>query len=242
MYDGDTLTLSTGDKVRLRGVNTPELRPSEDYGIEAREAAKLLVLQREVLLGYGSVTRDGYGRLLASVTTTAGEDLAATLLEQGLGHLFIIPPDELDVAMLTTAQNAAKAANRGVWSTDRYKGDLHITSFHANADGDDNNNINGEYLRVCNVSSRPVDLKGYTIADISGRSWELPSLIIPIGHTVKIHSGTGSHQADAADQLAVYLGSTRPIWSNTRDRATIYDRYGQVVDSRHHEPATAPRR
>ena len=39
VYDGDTLTLESGDRIRLRWVNTPELRPKEDYGIEAREAA-----------------------------------------------------------------------------------------------------------------------------------------------------------------------------------------------------------
>ena len=40
VYDGDTLTLASGDKIRLRWVNTPELRPKEDYGIEDREAAR----------------------------------------------------------------------------------------------------------------------------------------------------------------------------------------------------------
>ena len=34
VYDGDTFTLDTGQKVRLRGVNTPELRPPEEYGLE----------------------------------------------------------------------------------------------------------------------------------------------------------------------------------------------------------------
>ena len=40
VYDGDTVTLATGDKIRLRWVNTPELKPAEAYGIEARDAAK----------------------------------------------------------------------------------------------------------------------------------------------------------------------------------------------------------
>ena len=40
VYDGDTVTLSTGDKVRLRWVNAPELQPQEAYGLEAREAAR----------------------------------------------------------------------------------------------------------------------------------------------------------------------------------------------------------
>lgn len=241
IYDGDTLTLSTGDKVRLRGVNTPELRPAEDYGIEARDAARDLLLNQAVVLTYGSVKRDGYNRLLASVATEDGQDLALHLLTLGMGHLFLIPPEELDIALLSAAQESARTANRGVWSTERYRGDLHITSFHANADGDDNQNVNGEYLRICNVSSAPIDLQGYRISDISGRSWTFPAIIVPEGHTVKVHSGTGSHQTDPSQQLAVHLGSSRPIWNNTRDRATIYDRYGQVVDSRHHEPRTAPR-
>ena len=32
VYDGDTYTLADGNKIRLRGVNTPELKPAEDFG------------------------------------------------------------------------------------------------------------------------------------------------------------------------------------------------------------------
>ena len=94
VYDGDTFTLNTGDKIRLLGVNTPELKPREDYGIEARDAAASLLLNKRVTLSYGAVKKDGYGRLLASVKQ--GEvDTASYLLEKGLGHVFIIPPDSL---------------------------------------------------------------------------------------------------------------------------------------------------
>ena len=51
VYDGDTMTLESGDKIRLRWVNTPELRPLEDYGIEDREAAKVLIMGQKRLLG-----------------------------------------------------------------------------------------------------------------------------------------------------------------------------------------------
>lgn len=43
VYDGDTFTLDTGDRVRLRWVNTPELKPAEDYGIEAKTLATTLL-------------------------------------------------------------------------------------------------------------------------------------------------------------------------------------------------------
>ncbi|MCB9778138.1 MAG: thermonuclease family protein [Alphaproteobacteria bacterium] len=239
VYDGDTLTLNTGDKVRLKWVNTPELKPAEDYGIEAREATKNLCLEREVTLTYGEVKRDGYGRLLAGVECD-GQDLSVHLLEQGLGHVFIIPPDSRDPGPLLAAQQKAKDANRGIWSTDRYQGELHITSFHANASGDDRENVNGEYLRVANVSNQPVDLAGYKMTDLSGRSFDLPALIVPPGHTVKVISGKGEHQKNPGEQLEAYLGSDGPVWNNKRDRATLYDRHGRVVDSRDHEVKGEP--
>lgn len=232
VYDGDTLTLDTRDKVRLKWVNTPELKPLEEYGPEARELTASMVLQKRVkLLSDGS--RDGYGRILAGIEVD-GKNLSIALLEAGLGHLFIIPPDPTDLAPLLAAQEKAKKARRGIWSTERFQGALHITSFHANADGDDRENVNGEYLRICNVSTTPLDLSGYRISDISGRSWELPRVLVPVGHTFKLHSGVGVHKADPTEQIELYLGSGDPIWNNGEDRATLYDRYGRVVDSRAH--------
>ena len=38
---------------------------------------------------------------------------------------------------LLAAEAKARAARRGIWSTDAYQNDLHLTSFHANAPGPD---------------------------------------------------------------------------------------------------------
>lgn len=233
VYDGDTVTLSTGDKVRLKWVNTPELKPLEAYGVEAREATLAFVSGKTVELVYGQGFRDGYGRLVAGVMVE-GKSLSEHLLELGLAHLFVIPPDDTDHSALIAAQERARKARRGLWSTPEFQGALHMTSFHANADGDDRENVNGEYLRVCNVSSETLDLSGYKIADISGNSYDFPKLLLPPGHTVKVHSGVGQHQTDPNEQLAIYLGSATPIWNNKLDRATIYDRFGRVVDAREH--------
>jgi micrococcal nuclease len=234
VYDGDTVTLSSGDKVRLRWVNTPELNPPESYAIEAREATRALVLNQTVSLVLGPSARDGYGRLIAGVRQDE-QDLSLHLATLGLAHVFVIPPDDTDLRPLLEAQAKARAARRGIWSDPRYQGKLHITSFHANAPGDDNKNINGEYLRVCNISNDPVDIQGFRITDLHGNAWVFPQAIIPPGHTIKVHSGRGVNQLDPAAQLSVYLGSTSPIWNNKRDKATIYDRFGKTVDARLHE-------
>lgn len=239
VYDGDTMTLDSGDKVRLRWANTPELRPPEEYGVEAREATRALCQDQVATLTYGSVQRDSYGRLLAGVECQ-GTDLSVHLLEQGLAHVFLIPPDDRDPQPLLEAQDKARAARRGIWSTERYQGEIHFTSFHANADGDDNLNVNGEYLRACNITSQTVDLAGFRLTDLSGRSFTLPTALVPAGNTVKILSGVGEHQLSPDSQMEIYLGSEGPIWNNKRDRATLYDRHGRVVDTRLHEIKSDP--
>ena len=240
VYDGDTLTLNTGDKIRLRGINTPELRPAEDFGIEARDAVRDLVMNQQVQLIYGNPpgqNRDAYGRLVASVRI-GDIDVATYLLERGLGHLFIFPSEAIDIEVMKTAQNTAKSKGLGVWSTEGYGGDLHITSFHANGIyGDDRININGEYLRVCNVSSRPIELEGYSIrSNANSEGWTFPSMIVPVGNNVKIYSGRGQNQYDPVKQLEIFLGNDSPVWNDCHDVATIRDRYGQVVDMREHKP------
>jgi endonuclease YncB( thermonuclease family) len=236
VYDGDTFTLSTGEKVRLASVNTPELSPSEPYAVDGRDAAQAFLSSGTVMLHTGSTEKDGYGRIVAGATVN-GKHLSEHLLGLGLAHLFLIPPvdADLDIPSLLAAQERAQRANRGIWSTEGYRGDLHITSFHANAAGDDRENVNGEYIRVCNITNHPLNLEGYALNDASGDRWVLPALTIPPGHTIRIHSGEGNSQTDPREQLTVFLGSPTPVWNNRYDKATLYDRYGRIMDVRVHE-------
>lgn len=235
VYDGDTFTLDTGDKVRLSGVNTPELKPYEPFAAEARDATEAFVSGKQVKLTYGETTRDHYGRLIASVSVN-GQDLAQHLLERGLAHVFIVAPCAMDLSAMLAAQDRARKAGLGLWADERFKGVLHITSFHANGRGDERENVNAEYMRVANVTAAPLSLDGFRIQDISGHTWKLPAITIPAGYTFEIRSGVGEDQGDPSKALVVYLDSDWPIWNNDRDRATLLDAEGKVVDSRDHEP------
>ncbi len=233
VYDGDTLTLVTGDKIRLKWVNTPELRPKEAYGEEAKQLAQRLVQDEVVtLILDGPNPRDSYGRVVAGITTSSGKDLSLEIIRAGLGHLFIIPPDHADLTAHLAAQAEARKARIGIWSTESYFGVLHMTSFHANAPGDDSQNVNGEYARVCNISTETVDLSQYKVQTRSGRDYPLPKMDVPAGHTVQIRSGKGSPQDDPRFQLEAFLGSDEPIWNNDYDVMTIVDAQGRTVDQR----------
>lgn len=234
VYDGDTFTLEGGEHVRLRSVNTTELRPKEAFGEEARAATVALLLGRTVDLSYGQVLRDGYGRLIAGASV-GGRSLDLELLRKGLGHVFLLPPVDGDVAPLLQAQREARAARLGIWSDPHFQGALHITSFHANGRGDERQNPNAEYARVCNIGDEPLNLAGYRITNLKGRSFVLPDVVVPPGHTFEVRSGMGQDQRDPARQLTVHLMSRGPVWNNEADRITILDPQGRVVDFRDHK-------
>lgn len=233
VYDGDTITLDNGDKVRVKWVNAPEKRPPEPFAAEATRLAEKLVLGRKVkLIVDPENPRDGYGRLIAGVRA-GNHDLSQRLIEEGFGHVFLIPPEPDDPTSLLVAQEQARQAKRGIWSTDRYSGELHISSFHAVARGGDEN-VNGEYLRLCNLTPGPLDVEGFVLTNYDGSRFELPSLVIPPGHTVLVHSGRGEHQRDPKLQLQIFLGQPEAIWDNDYDHAKLFNAKGDLIDQVEH--------
>ena len=218
VYDGDTFTLSDGSKIRLASVNTPELRPAEPYAVEARNAAELFMKGAQVALD-PNPPQDSYGRIISQAYVD-GESLSEHLVSLGLAHVFLIPPlnENHDIPALLAAQEQAREANRGIWSTEDYRGDLHITSFHANAAGDDRENINGEYLRLCNITSLDLNVDGYYISDASGGKWMFPSVIIPAGHTLKVHSAEERTRPTLASNWPSTLATIGPSGTTKKTR------------------------
>ena len=127
VYDGDTLTLADGRKVRLIGINTPERgrdgKPSEAFADEARDAVrKLLGKQGRAGLRFGVQRRDRYDRLLAHVYTADGTVVQQSLLEKGLGAVISVPPNLANHRCYEAAEQGARRRGLGIWSLPRYKG------------------------------------------------------------------------------------------------------------------------
>ncbi len=127
--DGDSLMLLDGRQVRLIGVNTPEIHPSSDkrHAVTpqplARAAQRFTAARvdgRAVTLRFEQEHTDRHKRLLAHVTLTDGSNLEEALLREGLGWMVAIPPNVGELARLQTAEDAARAAGRGVWGKPEY--------------------------------------------------------------------------------------------------------------------------
>jgi endonuclease YncB( thermonuclease family) len=118
VYDGDTITLSTGEKVRLLQIDTPELSPTECYGKEARSAlVKLLSAPGQLSLKTDPKLDkvDRYGRLLRYVFI-GKTNINLKLVEIGAAAPYFYKGDKGQYsAQILKAAQIAKSRSIGLW-------------------------------------------------------------------------------------------------------------------------------
>ena len=127
VIDGDTLVVDDGlsadgeHTIRLMGVNTPETvkpdYPVEAWGPEASAFTHDFVADRQVRLQFDRERVDRYGRLLAYVWVDdrlLNEELVRAGLAQFEPQYRYAEPMK---RRFRAAQNEARAAQRGIWSS-----------------------------------------------------------------------------------------------------------------------------
>jgi micrococcal nuclease len=130
VHDGDTLrartsapnavvTDSESTRVRLIGVDTPEVSPAvECWGPEATTSLATLLppgstlwaaADREVL--------DQYGRHLLYLWTTDGTFVNAQLIARGDGTVMVFAPNTVHEQLFRSLEAQASAEGRGLWGS-----------------------------------------------------------------------------------------------------------------------------
>ena len=124
VYDGDTVLLTNGQKVRFLGINTPEVegrnKSAEPGGEEAKNWLSGQLKNKKIRLESDVEKKDKYGRLLAHVFTEDGAHLNLELVKAGLAAVNIHPPNLKYVDTLLTVQEKAENARRGLWAYKHY--------------------------------------------------------------------------------------------------------------------------
>ena len=120
VYDGDTVLLDSGEKVRLLGINCPEMDhgggDSEFMAAAARHFTRERVKGTRVWLEHDSEKHDQYGRLLAYVFLEHGDMLNALLVREGLAHVIFNSKNRKHRDLLLDSQRKAMTAKHGIWS------------------------------------------------------------------------------------------------------------------------------
>jgi micrococcal nuclease len=117
VIDGDTIVLTTGEKMRYLLIDAPETTNGHHdcYGSNAATYNSDLVLDKTVELTYDTQCTDRYGRSLAYISVD-GNDVNKLMVERGYACVLFIAPDGTSRYDEFKAYQAdAKASSRGVW-------------------------------------------------------------------------------------------------------------------------------
>ena len=113
VVDGDTFIISTGDSVRLIGIDTPE--KDEAYYSEAKEMLSKLLEDKKVTLEKDKDDKDSYDRLLRYVYAD-GVFVNLELVKAGYARVIIISPNSKYESKLKKAELEARESKTGIWS------------------------------------------------------------------------------------------------------------------------------
>ena len=240
--DGDTLDIAMADgtihPVRLIGVNSPE--GGECWGSESTIALATLVPEGSRIGLTADVSdRDQYDRLLRYVWV-GGLSINEELVRRGAAISRRYLPDIAMASRFETAQADAKSGGLGLWAPDAcgppVNASLTVVGLAYDASGDDNTNLNEEWIRVRNDGDNIVDLTGWGIKDESASNrYSFPDgFTVSPGETITIHSGCGD---DFGSQLFwCSIGSA--VWNNDGDTAFLTDPSGNTHTSQTYAPPT----
>jgi micrococcal nuclease len=132
VVDGDTIQLETGERVRLIGIDTPEMHESnklyrdsrktnqdvqtiKEMGTRAYQFTKALIEGKRVRLEFDVEKHDKYDRLLAYVYLKDGTFVNAEIVKQGYASLMTIPPNVKYAELFSKLYREARENRRGLW-------------------------------------------------------------------------------------------------------------------------------
>ena len=124
VYDGDTVELEDGRKIRFLGINTPEVQHKDKMAEAGGEEAKAWLINKlqnaRVRLEFDAEKTDKYGRTLAYLFNEEKEHINLSLVKAGLATTSIYPPNLRYVNELVAAENKAEQYQLGIWQRPEY--------------------------------------------------------------------------------------------------------------------------
>ncbi|HUG07278.1 MAG TPA: lamin tail domain-containing protein [Acidimicrobiia bacterium] len=230
--DGDTIdvVLADGsrDTVRLIGVNAPER--AECWASEATMVLEALVpAGSEIGMTFDQSDRDRFDRLLRYLWV-GSMSVNQELVRRGAAISRRYPPDTGMAARLDGAQDGARADGLGIWAPDACGtasgADLRIIELRYDAEGNDNENLNDEWIKIRNQGDTYVDLTRWGVKDESATNrYTFPSgFSLAPGEVVTVYSGCG----DDFDTALYWCSVGSAIWNNDGDTAFLTDPVGNT--------------
>jgi micrococcal nuclease len=215
-----------------------------DWGHKASEFSRAEVLDETVRIRTdpNADRRGSYDRLLVYVGAEGEKTLNEKLIEQGYARLYDSSFSQRDEFEADEAY--AQENNVGLWGYEQQttttttttttatdggsespESAIVVTNVHADAPGDDHENLNEEYVVLKNTGDTTVDLNGWTVSDEADHAYIFSDVQLEPGETVTLYTGSGT---DGSNE--VYWGAGSAVWNNGGDTVIVRNASGTVVD------------
>ncbi|MFM8212330.1 MAG: lamin tail domain-containing protein [Actinomycetes bacterium] len=249
--DGDTIKVRLEKDKSVRNIRLTGIQAFEgktDKNLAAACGAKQATKELKRLLKKGnwvqlrSVKSDSKnrGRLFRSVfKADKNGNYTINIQTELLRNGFVLwLPDKVENAnneINRLAMQEAIDKRKNIWSgklckKSKIQNILLGLAINHDAPGDDNFNVNGEYVLIENGSSIAVNLEGWTLRDTSQRSFKFPkNTIIQPGQRITVKAGVGDNTS-----TEFFMNSPTPMFENidkfngVGDGAYLLDEYGNL--------------
>lgn len=217
------------------------------WGERASEHAKEELVGETVTLSFDAnePRRGYYGRLLAYVHVD-GDSFNYGLITNGYARRY----DDSQFQYrerYQTAEDAARASGAGLWGACADGAvqtatpeptliadggtPLRISAINADAEGDDRENLNGEYVNFSNAGTETLNISGWTVRDEADHVYTFPEgAEIGANETITLYTGSGE---DGAGDY--YWGEGSPVWNNGGDTVIVRNASGSTVIERSYD-------
>ncbi len=231
VLDGDTIETSSGEKIRYIGINAPEI--GQPFSSQATKENKNLVLGKKVKIEFDVAAKDRYARTLAYILV-GSTFVNLEMVKRGLAVSETIQPNVKYQKETLEAQKEARDRCLGLWknlcstSSDASKNCIKIVTINADAPGNDNQNKNGEWIKIGNVCSRSVSMDKWLLKDSSASNkYEFHNFTLAAYSTFMLYSGCGK---DSQDKLYWACPERKyAVWNNFGDHAFLYNEKGELL-------------
>ena len=144
-------------------------------------------------------------------------------MKNGFAHVYFLSPDEKFYLEFKKAEKEAKDKKIGIWKSS-FNDCISLINFRYNAEGNDNTNLNDEYVVFRNKCDNAVSLSGWEIKDEGTSIYKFKTFVLYPSSEFTIYSGSGK---DSNNTL--YWNSNRAIWNNDKDTLFLKDSNGNLV-------------
>ena len=187
----------------------------------------MLWLGKEVWLEKDISEYDQYGRKLRYVYH---ENVFVNLemVKRGFANIFTYPPDVKYSEQFLEAERYARENDLGLWKSSKI--DTVSIEIFFDALGNDNENINGEFVIIENIGQEILDTSNWTIKDSGTNIYRFASYKFKPDTRIILFSGEGKDRNEDDDEWYLFWESPRPVWNNDHDTLYLRDKEGLLVE------------